>query len=376
VSIVRSLLVRIGFITDKKGVNSANTAIKGITRNFTLAATAATFLARKVFSFFNDVAQASLEADGLARTLGISIEQLNALNKGFKKFDFNDAQINAVLRNVNKRFNEFRIGAINDIELVASGLDFEVNRNTGPLKFLKDYLIALGDVGSETERIRIATVDFGEEIGPLLSNLSQDVNGLDTAITKAFTENHDLSESTESLKLYRQSVNELNEAWDNFIISLSGNVIPALTILLKYLTGISDVVSGILRLDGTAISKGVNKISAAFDPIFEGTILGRTSDYFKSFFGGKSLFNAVTDPDALKRFSDYAENKEGYQYSGFFNPALSANSMGVTNNIEINVPPGTNLDQSEGIAGIVTDALREFVWNLFSQIQNDNPQVE
>lgn len=366
-AIVRELLVRIGFITDKRAINATNNAITGFRTRFALAATAATYALSKITGFFGDIAQASLQAQGLAATLGLSIEELNAINKGFKKFDFNDSQIETVLTTLNEKFTDFRIGASDEIGKVAAGLTFEVDRNAGPLKFFRDYLIELGKVQDETQRIKLATTLFGNQVAPLISNLSQNVGGLDEAITKAFKANPDLKESTEALKEYRQAINEISDAWSNLSLALSKTVVPVFTNILNILSSISEIYRGLFTFNAPVLKAGLEQGSKIFDPLFKETGLSYISDFFK---------------ELAKRYSINLNNQDqndpyGFNNSSrFLNPFAATNDMAVTNNVEINVPPGTNAQQAESLTDYVLNAIYDGVMNVFRQIQNNNPQVE
>ena len=374
-AIVRELLVKIGFVTDKKAINATNSAITGFRTRFALAATAATYALSKLTGFFNDLAQASLEAKGLAATLGISIEELNALNKGFKKFDFNDAQIITVLSNLNQKFQDFRTGASDEIGKVADGLKFEVDRNAGPLKFFRDYLEALSKVDNEQQRIKVATAFFGKELAPLISNLSQDVAGLDTAIGNAFKANPDLSEQTQALKNYRESVKDLTNAWENFSLSLSKTVLPALTTLINYFEVVSDFYSGIFSGDKNLLTQGLKRGSALLDPAWNAIGLNHVSDFFRDF-----AKNNRTHLDIAQE--RHLAGVEGYELNPIMFPAAynflkgSTTSPSMNNNIEINVASGTEHQQLQDISQSVREAITDSMLQMFSQIQNNNPQVE
>lgn len=374
-AIVRELLIKIGFISDKKAINATNNAITGFKTRFALAATAATYAISKIAGFFGDVAQAAIKADDLSKTLGISARELDALTKGLKKFRLNDSQIVSVLENVNQKFRDFRTGASNEIQKVAKGLKFEVDKNSGPLKFFADYLEALGKVQNETEAISLATEFFGKDLAPAIVRLSKDIPALNTAVTDALAKNQDIDNSKESVDGYVNAVNELNSAWSTFVTSLSTNVFPALTAIINYLTLISGLVTNVLNLDGSGIKNSLNGISKFFDPLFKATGLNHISDKFKKLYGGDSLLNSL-NANSFSGFNDYIENKTGYRYQDSLAGGNSMTMSPITNNVEINVASGTELQQIDNISTAVQEAIRRGVLQTFSEIQNNNPVLE
>jgi len=101
-SIVRSLLIKIGFQTDKSSVNQANRTVDRFKSKFALIAASATYAATKVVGFFNSIANSLLDADDLSKALGISLEQLIAIQKAASNFRIDETQISGALNTLNE----------------------------------------------------------------------------------------------------------------------------------------------------------------------------------------------------------------------------------------------------------------------------------
>jgi len=371
VAIVRELLVRIGFVTDKKAINATNSAITGFRTRFALAATAATFAISKITGFFNGVAQATLDSDDLAKALGLSLKQFGQLSAGLKTFRLDDSQIATTLKTVNKLFVDFRTGANNELAQIADAFNFKIDRNAGPTVVFKQILEGISKIENEQERIRVAANIFGDALAPRISEMSQNIGLLTENVIKFENAGNNLENSLENVKNYTAAVTQLSTAFNQFAQSLAIVAFPVLTKLVQYLESLTNFYSGIFSGDKNLLKKGLEQGSALLDPAFNATGLNQVADFFKDLGKQTGTINTADD------YQRYLNGEAGYEVNPYLNPfAARNNAMAVTNNVEINVPAGTNLEQSESITDQVIDAIREGVWGVFRAIQYDNPQVE
>lgn len=155
-SIVRSLLISIGFQTDKKAINETNRAITGFKTRFAIAATAAVYAFNVIKDFFGDIATALLDSDELARTLGVSLNELRAMQQVAERFRIKPEQLAGAFSTIQKDLNDFAQG-FGRLPEIARQLGIEIRRDTGPKELFDRYIEAIRNIENEQERIRIST---------------------------------------------------------------------------------------------------------------------------------------------------------------------------------------------------------------------------
>ncbi len=363
-AIVRELLIKLGFQTDKKAVNETNQAISGFKTRFAIAATAATYAFTKVAQFFADVATATLDANDLARTLGISLREFTALQAGFSSFRIDSKQVEGVFRGINKQLNDFITGADQRLAEVAQRLNFEVDRNGGPLKLFQQILLALSKISTETDRIRIAGNLFGEELSVRISDLSQNIDQFNQVVKQSDFLGQNAEKALPALQAYQKNIDELSQAWKNFGVALSETVVPALTSVLRVLTYILDFYRDLATVfkEGNfqPLTNTLKKASKDFDD----SALGR---FFNN--GLRTIGNNINadlfEPDEIFDRTHFGNN---------FQPALAGPS--VVNNIDVNVAPGTTEDQARFMSEQISQRVQDTISDSWRQIQNNTPMVE
>ena len=374
-AIVRELLIRLGFQTDKKAINETNRAITGFKTRFAIAATAASYAFKVIKDFFGDIAGALLDSDELARSLGISLNELRAMQEVAQKFRINPQQLAGAFAILQKDLNEFAQG-FGRLPEIARQLGIEISRDTGPKELFDKYIEAIRGIENEQERIRIATALFGDQLGAKISDLSLKYDDFKDAVKEAYDQLENQPDVLPQAKAFEESVNNLTQAWTKFTYSISTTVFPVLQFLVEQLTIISNLARNLFDFNLSGVKSNLNSASKLLDPIFEKTGLNYVSDYFKNtFFGGQSALNGL-DKNTFSRINDYIENKPGYQYNGFLAPAGGGSMPNVTNNIDISVPPGSTDEQAQYISSQVQQAVDSSIMNTFYQIQNNNPVVE
>jgi uncharacterized protein YozE (UPF0346 family) len=375
-SIVRSLLIKVGFVTDRGSVNETNRAISGFKTRFAVAASLATYAFSKIAQFFGDIASATLDASELANTLGISLKQLTAIQNAAQKvgrLDFK--QTGAAFSTLNKMLNGFKTQADNTLASIAEGLKFKLSREDSPEKVFQNILTGLNQIASSTERIRLASNIFGDELGPKIAALSLNIDKFNESVDDFQGIGEKTEESLESLRNYEEAVNSLGRAWNAFTISVSATLFPVLEKIINYLEIASDFYRNLFSFDLSGLKKTAEAGSKLLDPLFEKTGLNKVSNFFKEFWGGETL-PKMWDKDVFNRIGEYIENKPGYKYEGFLAPPNPMNMAPITNNIDISVPPGTTEEQADYISNNIKQAIEDLWEQQFRQIQYNNPRVE
>lgn len=353
-AIVRELLIKVGFLTDKQAVTQVNKSIAGFKTGFAIAASAAAYAFSKVASFFGDIATATLDADELARTLGVSLKELAALQQAAREFRIDPTQFSEALSTVDRLFKDFRSGANTTLADIARAQQFEIDRAGSSLKVFQQILNYIGQISSETERIRVAESIFGTKLAPKIADLSKNLEKFrENAI--AFQEIGEQIENTlPAAREYEQAINSLTTSFGNFALSISQTVFPVFETIIRYLTLISELARNAFNLNGQGLVKSVNNFSGYLDPLFDKTGLNNISNFFKGLYGGDSLLNKLT---------------------GNGNSGMMVNPV-VTNNIDVNVAPGTTEQQAEEMGESISQAVRDSIMKSWQEIQYNNPVVE
>lgn len=103
-AIVRSLLVNIGFQVNRNQQIQANRTITGVRAGlFALGGTVSN-LAGQIFTFINELAKGTLDARDLSQALGVSLQDLLAMQRAAKEFRINESQFQGALNKINVLF--------------------------------------------------------------------------------------------------------------------------------------------------------------------------------------------------------------------------------------------------------------------------------
>ena len=366
-AIVRELLVRLGFQTDKRAINQANQAITGFRTRFAFVAAAATYAFSRIGNFFNDIAKATLASDDLAKSLGVSLGELTKIQGAAQKvgrLDFR--QTAAAIQKVQDLMISFRQGISAEFANIArdAGVSgFFLDPKGDAIENFKTILQYLGSIKVETERIRIAENIFGKDLKNRISDLAVEFDKFEKSIPDFEQVGKDAENSLQSFKDYQDAINSLTAAWTNLTLKLSQTVIPLLTNISNILAGLSDVYLGLFSLDLSTLKQGANAVSKALDPLFNATGLYKVPEFIKSGKAKETLDNVI----------DYTFNPSLYS------PDRIRDTLpNVTMNTEFNikVPEGTDQQSAQYISEEVGVVLRDSFYNMLQNIQNNNPVIE
>jgi len=377
-SIVRSLLIKIGFQTDKSSVNQANRTVDRFKSKFALIAASATYAATKVVGFFNSIANSLLDADDLSKALGISLEQLIAIQKAASNFRIDETQISGALNTLNELLIGFRTKTNLELAEIARARKFEITEEDNSLSILQKVLVGLSNIKDEQERIRVAGNIFGKEIAPKISNLSVQIEKFNEANKNFLDNSTDLQKTVDVFKKYDELVRSLNEAWKSFVIDIAPDVVQSLNHILEsikqnfqWMKVLYNFQSGFFKFaknpftDQKDLKAAISQGSKLLDPYF---------DRFKnntSFLTEKAKEKIMQASTAVNA---YIGNKD--DLNNMNNQFRSNNIPNVTVNNEINVPTGTPQEQTQMITEAITKSFRSAIENSWREIQYNNPQVE
>lgn len=368
-AIVRELLIRLGFQTDKKAINETNRAITGFKTRFTVAATAATYAFKRMNDFFGDIAKATLDSSELANTLGLSLKELISIQNAAQKIGRLDfSQTDQAFIGLNKLLNDFRSGTSTALSEIARGFKFEIDSTAGPKKLFDQILEGLSEIENQQDRIRISSNIFGDSLGVKIASLAENINEFKDSVTGFENVGKEAEKSISVLREYEISVNSLTRSWDNLVLSLSKNVVPVLTNIINILKMASDGWNNLFKSTSEKIKFDQFKKSLpALAPLYKrgGGAFNTEENFTNSLIEkGKGFFSGV---------GDYISNRSGYDYSRQKN---STTPTAITVNNDISVPPGTDSEMTKSITESIFNGVQEAINYTFYQIQNNNPVVE
>lgn len=367
-AIVRELLIRLGFQTDKKAINETNQAITGFKTRFAVAATAATYAFSRVAQFFNDVTSATLDAAELAQYLGVSVNELKALTQAGQEFRLGDAQFGSVLAKLNKDLRDLQqgFGDLREISL-RTGLEFDPFAGSAAafdtiIKYLRTF-------GNELDRQKVAADIFGDSLAVKISNIARDYESFTEAVRKNNEALRDMPDNTEEFRSYERSVQQISNSFYALARTIINEIAPAIEMLAKWLEIVVKLYTNLFTLNfsgfKSAASQGWDFLSGNLDRL-QNTIrekFGKIEEYFRPYVEVQPLQGAS------------ASVLGADPYAGF-NDTVNRWFPSVTNSFEVNVPVGTTEEQTQYMGTELQRMVEDSIMNTFYQIQNNNPQVE
>lgn len=368
-SIVRSLLISIGFVNDKKAINETNKAITGFKTRFALVATTAAYAFKVVNDFFSSIASATLDAEELATALGISLNELMAMQQAAEKFRIKPEQFAGALALLNKDIEDFRQG-FGRLPEVLRGFQLDVDKTKLTATELFDLLVTeIGKVGDEQERIRIAGNTFSRELAVRISRLSQNYGEFRESVKQAYEELEKTPNIIPQLTEYEQSVNNISKSLYSLFKTLVVQLSPAIQELAEWLQTVVKLYSSLISGDWSgfksAASAGFDQLTRLSDKIFDKFQNGfkAVEDYFRPY--------VEVNPNAPR-----SSMSNGVPYN-WIESQLPANWVSYVNNtVDLNVPQGTTAEQTAFLGGQIEQMIQASINATFNEIQYNNPVVE
>lgn len=345
-TIVRELLIKLGFQTDKKAINETNRAIIGFKTRFAIVATSAAYAFKVIKNYFSDIAAATLDSNELARSLGLSLNELTALQQAALNFRISPEQFSGILTTLQKDLQDLQQG-FGRLPMLLRNIGKSLPKNATEIELFETLIGYLREIDDEQSRIKIAN-EFFPGLGVKIADLAKNFDTFRDSTRQAFEALKDTPDITDDLREYEKSINNISVSWENFTRTISATVFPVLISLMKILGTVSEFYRNLFNQDATGIRSALQSASNALDPLFKITGLDTVSNFAKSFNGGKSLLESRIERD---------------------NP-------NITNNIQVNVPAGSTVEQANYMSSQIKQAVDESIQESFRQIQYNNPMVE
>lgn len=367
-TVVRELVTKLGFQVDQRGVEQFNRTIIGFKTKFAIAATAATAFVAKTLDFFKDIADATLDADDLAKNIGISFEEFIKLRRAAEEFRIDPHHFDSALNNLNKLLRDAKNG-MGELATIAyyTGIEFR-DKFTGEIKNARDLFVEIlkkiNEVQSESEKIAIATAFFGEKDAQKFIKFAKEAGDNIDALTSKFDGYaKSIKEGIPNLELYSKSLagfkNQLSQLTEVFVVKF----LPAITYTFGLFTQIlnGDAFKGLGAIFDVFSVEGI-KSGFAF-------ISDAITEEVAKIFGGETL-------NMVKR---KAEEEDHYMFMKLIEMQkagkLPAN-FNLNTKIDMQVPPGTIEQQQQILKETVTEVVEGVLIEKAREIYNNNPQVE
>lgn len=377
-SVVRSLLIKVGFQTDKSSVSQANRTVDRFKARFALIAGAATYAASKVIGFFNSVGNRLLDADNLAKSLGVSLKEIVAIQKAASNFRLNEGQIAGAFEKLNQLLIGFRTKTNLELAQISRDLKFDIQEEDTVLSLFNKIAVGLSKVQNTQEQIRIAGNIYSREIAPGIADIANNLDKFNEANREFVNNSPDLTRAVDDFKEYDRAINALSQSWNDFAITISKDVIPVLSNLLTSLKDNFEFVKffanfqvGLFKFfrnpltNQQPLKDAIMQGSRLLDPLVNDIKSGANS----LLFGAQN--KAMEIGGNIVR---YTENRDDLE--GVAGEWATVGAPIVTVNNEINVPPGTSQEQTQMIAEAIEDTVQAGINRAFREIQYNNPQVE
>lgn len=368
-SIVRSLLISIGFVNDKKAINETNRAITGFKTRFALVATSAALAFKVINDFFSGIATATLDSEELARSLGISLNQLTAMQQAAQKFRIKPEQFSGALSILQKDINEFRQGFGRLPELLRN-MGIEVDRQTVTATQLFDLILTkISKIDSEQDRIRISSQVFSTELGVRISRLSQGYDEFTKSVSSAYEELEKTPSVIAELTAYEQSINAITNSLQNLFKVLVVSLSPAIQEIAEYLTSVLKFYSAIFTGDFSSLKSAAMSISNQFSSVGD--------KIFDKFASGISTLTDLVRPFVEIDANASPTSLRNNMSDSWIQTQVPSSFVNYVNNsIDVNMPSGTTAEQATFLGGQIEEMIAASIRATFNEIQYNNPIVE
>ena len=355
-TVVRELTTVLGFVVDKKGVEDFNRTIIGFKTKFAIAATAAATFVSKTLDFFKDISDATLDANDLSRSIGISFQEFLKLRRTAEDFRIDPNNFESALKNLNKMLRDAKYG-MGDLANIAyfTGIEFR-DKFTGEVKNARDLFIdilkRINEARTETEKISIAKFFFGEDDAQKFIKFAADAGeNLDVLSSKYRDYAQSLENSLPAFEDVNKSIRTFWNTFESFKIAFVEDILPTITAGVKVLE---------VTLKGIGyVARGVK---GAFNLIGQGINREILSD-----------LSEIPDFEikATQKINRIMENQAGKNA-----PAITEQNFNIDTKIEMQVPQGTTEQQQVVLRETVDEAIKSALIDQVRQIYNNNPQVE
>lgn len=366
-AIVRELVTFIRFQTDTKGIKDSENAILSFRTKFALLSTGILLAANKVVGFFADVANAFVGTENVAKSTGVALNNLFGMRKAAAQFGLEGDHINQIFTKINQLSRQALAGQ-GELVTLAQETGIAYKNNEGQLlsneQIFKNILEFGGQIKDEQERINFLAKLFGQDVAVGLSDLSQNFKQFQQVSDDFATKNKENIEAQAvANRELKNTMTDLSEAWTGFKNVLSQHLAPVITGILELLTKVIDIGAKV-------ITPVVNYTKQGFNSL--GRELNR---------------DLLEDPynEELEAFGRKVEagTWTWWDFFGFPSAPAAMEAIGgnkqptnITNNVEVTVPPGADLNDVQNLATTISRMVAEEINYNINQVYNNNPEVQ
>lgn len=339
---VRELVTKLSFKSDTKNIERFNQSIIGFKTKFALAATAVTGFVAGVSKGLSSVSNLILDANELARSIGLSTSEVVSLQKVAEQFRISPTQFSSALSNLNNMVREAQQG-FGTLQTLARDGAFEIRNADASLlstrKILDNIIEALGKVEDEASRRDLAKQIFGNE---RFADLAKEGIVNINMLAESFKGLGDqIEQNQEKALVFDRSFRDFKNTGLELVQTVLPLILDAFSGLFTVLTKISNLV-----INSGFVQTAVKKIGDGFSGV-------------KNFFGHDNAGLEFARQSVRNEVSNDVNNK-----------------FDVKNNINVTVPPGTEEAQAQFIKEGVDQAIDDAFKRNFETIGNNFPRAE
>lgn len=332
--IVRELVTKLSFQVDRRGIENFNRSILGLKTKIALATTAVTGFVAGVVKAASAVSDTILDTSDLAKTIGATTAELNALQRAGVQFRIPKERFTAGIKALSDEILNAEQGFGNLFELARDGA-IEIRDARGQmlptLEIFMRVLEAIRNVKDERFGRRLGESILGD---PNFYDISQNIDQFKELNDEFRQTSEAIQQAEDDARRYDRELSKLSETAKEFTVLV---FTPIISFLGSVFESFNKDIKSIRKLDASRFKEG-----------------------FLEFYEG------VDD------FFSYKKTKiEDLNTSEYLN-----NQINMRNTINITVPPGTEESQAQFIRTGVEQAVNETFDKNFQSIGDNFPETE
>lgn len=364
-TIVRSLLTRIGFEVDRRGLDNVDRAVQGFKRRIVFTGRDLKDFAFEAAGFLGEISRANVDVAELARNTNTSVERFVALREAARQFRFDPGQFDHTFSRLSELLREAKTGYGEVYEIARKSygqLNLVPFAQTGDVEgALNAVLRYVESIDKASDQVAILRDVIG---GGAENSLIRVIEGGIDKFNEAADANRNFGKSfADSLpdqKKYLENLSKLEKQYEQLKQTAAAVLAPAATVGLNFVdTGLK----GIQFLRDKSENEGKEEARS-----FVGQAI---ADSVYRLFGYEPLVdvqNKVYEDDIefqRRLFQEYQRIQQ-----------QKTQPTTVNNTIDVNVAAGTPEEQRVQIAEAVRDEIEAFYDEKNREVISNNPQVE
>jgi len=360
-TVARELVTRLSFVFDRTNLDKFEKAISNFKTKFDIGRLAIEKSFGRIIDFAGEFSDKILKQEALSKFTKVSIQDLDALQKAFKKFDVGPdvfsaifeklaIEIKAASRGVHNEFRKLSLETNGQVRIFIDGVATNV---TTAIDDIRNRIQGLAD---ESEQLRIIQNVFGFDLqtsNAILEFFKLTNEQFSEFVDKQKVSNEQLQKSKDTAREFKSQINQLSTEWERFQDKVAVTAVPLL----------NQSLGGINILTEKAQEEG---FGSAFGLVLDS--IGNAALELLGVETTQQLERRLLEEDLVF----YRKLQEEYQNRSVNNSASVVNN----NTFEFNVPPGTE----ESTAEYITQAMEAKLNTLWDQktreVINNSPQVE